>query len=38
MALQSDRIALLRDFCAAGVEYLVVGAAATAYNGYPRAE
>lgn len=37
MKLQSDWIALLRDFNAAGVEYLVIGATAVAYHGQPRA-
>lgn len=37
MELQSDWIALLREFNAAGVEYMVIGAAAIAYHGYPRA-
>jgi len=37
MELQSDWIALLREFYAAGVEYMVIGAAAIAYHGYPRA-
>jgi hypothetical protein len=33
MEIQSDWIALLREFNAAGVEYMVVGAAAIAYHG-----
>lgn len=37
MQLHSDWIALLREFNAGGVEYLVVGAAAIAYHGRPRA-
>lgn len=37
MELQSDWIALLREFNAAGAEYLVIGAAAIAYHGSPRA-
>jgi hypothetical protein len=37
MELQTDWIALLREFNAAGVEYLVVGAAAIAYHAQPRA-
>ena len=37
MDLQPDWIAVLREFNAAGVEYLVVGATAVAYHGYPRA-
>jgi hypothetical protein len=36
MQLHSDWIALLREFSAAGVEYLLVGAAAIAYYGTPR--
>lgn len=36
MQLHSDWIALLREFNAAGVEYLLVGAAAVAYHGTPR--
>lgn len=37
MQLHSDWIALLREFNAAGVEYMVVGAAAINYYGIPRA-
>jgi hypothetical protein len=37
MELQSDWIALLREFNAAGVEYMVVGAAAIAFHSVPRA-
>jgi hypothetical protein len=37
MELQSDWIALLREFNAAGVEYMVIGAAAVAFHGTPRA-
>ena len=36
MQLHSDWIALLREFNAVGVRYLVVGAAAVSYHGHPR--
>jgi hypothetical protein len=37
MEIQSDWIALLREFNATGVEYMVVDAAAIAYHATPRA-
>ncbi len=37
MQVHSDWIALLREFNAAGVDYMLVGAAAIAYHGIPRA-
>ncbi|HLY01174.1 MAG TPA: nucleotidyltransferase [Candidatus Cybelea sp.] len=37
MQLHSDWIALLREFNAVGVEYMVVGAAAIGYHAVPRA-
>jgi hypothetical protein len=36
MQLHSDWIALLRELNAAGVKYLVIGAAALSYHGHPR--
>ncbi len=37
MQLHSDWIALLREFNAVGVEYMVIGAAAISYHSIPRA-